>query len=80
MVKALEEPRVGDARGGGVGDVLGDDVAGGGRVDLDGRGGVILVDAEDAELLLGGVEGGLGVVFGVLRDLNLAVWEWRPCR
>ncbi len=64
--------RVGDAGGGGGGDVLRDDVAGGGGVDLYGGGGVRGVDAEDAELLLGGGEGSLGIVFGVLGDLELA--------
>ena len=45
---------VGDSGCGGVGDILRDDEAGGGRVNLDGGGGVVFVNAENAELFLGG--------------------------
>src|ERR1700679_3160627 len=57
---------VGDAGGTGGGDVLRGDDAARGRVDLNVLAGMILVDAEDFELLFGGDEVGLGIVFAGL--------------
>ena len=65
-------PAQGNAGGGGLGDVLLNDDAVGRRVDFDGFGGVILVDSEDAELLLGRGDRGLGVVLRILRNFKLA--------
>ncbi len=62
---------VGDAGGASGGDILGDDDAGGGGVDLDAVAGMVFVNAEDAELLLGCLEIGFGVGFAVFGDLKL---------
>ena len=64
---------VGDAGGAGCGYVLRDDDAAGGCVDLYGLAGMILVDAEDLELLFGGGEVGFGVVLAVLRAFELGL-------
>src|ERR1700679_1644088 len=65
----------GDAGGTEGGDVLRDDDAAGGSVDLDGLAGMVLVHAEGLQLLLGGGEVCLCIVLTILRGFELGFWD-----
>ena len=63
----------GETGGTGSRGVQGGDDARDGRVDMDGITGVVLIDAEDDELLIGHLQIGHGIVFPVLSRLELGL-------